>query len=66
MRTPRRPDSATVFLVGFACTDAEGEIQLSDEHGEYRWIDRAALRALTWAPGYADALAEWWALATPS
>ena len=66
MRTPRRPDAATVFLVGFACTRAEGEIQLSDEHGEHGWIDQTAMRALTWAPGYADALAEWWTRATPS
>lgn len=65
MRSPRRPDAATVFVVGFACAGAEGEIQLSDEHGEYRWIDRAAMRGLNWAPGYADALAEWWARATP-
>src|SRR5262249_46813869 len=28
------------LLIGFLCTDPSGEIALSDEHSELRWIDR--------------------------
>ena len=50
----------TTFLVGFECDEASGEITLSDEHCEYRWVERDAWRALEFAPGYVEALNTFW------
>jgi 8-oxo-dGTP diphosphatase len=50
------------LLVGFECRDARGAIELSDEHSEHAWVDRASARALTFAPGYAAALERVWPL----
>jgi 8-oxo-dGTP diphosphatase len=48
------------MLVGFLCTDAAGEIALSDEHSDLRWVDRESWRALEFAPGYDTALRAFW------
>lgn len=35
-----------VYLVGFKCKYLSGEITLSDEHSEYRWIDKSDYKKL--------------------
>jgi len=53
---PRRP----VFLVAHRCRCVSGEITLSAEHLEYRWVDEAGTAKLNLAPGYAGALQSFW------
>lgn len=53
-----RPHPA--FLVGFECPNARGEIVLSDEHLELRWVTREESLELEHAPGYSDALEVFW------
>ena len=36
------------------------EIELSDEHVEYRWMTRAACARVSLAPGYVGALEQFW------
>ena len=60
---PRR--NLAVFLLGYRCRHRAGEIVLSDEHIECRWVTRAESAQLQLAPGYAAALEEFW-LATAS
>jgi 8-oxo-dGTP pyrophosphatase MutT (NUDIX family) len=55
---PRR--SVSVFLVGYLCRHRAGEVLLSDEHCESRWVTRAESAKLQLAPGYAPALAVFW------
>ena len=55
---PRR--SVPVFLLGYRCRPGGGEIALSDEHVEYRWVTRAESAQLQLAPGYAAALDAFW------
>lgn len=56
---PGRP--LNVFLVGLLCTDAEGAIELSEEHVAHRWVTRDDWTRLDLAPGYASVLAEFFA-----
>ncbi|MBL8803209.1 MAG: NUDIX domain-containing protein [Planctomycetes bacterium] len=53
-----RPHPA--FLVGFECLRPRGEIVLSDEHLEMRWVTRDESLALDCAPGYGAALETFW------
>jgi 8-oxo-dGTP diphosphatase len=56
---PRRTDF--VFLVGFLCRYRRGEIALSAEHVEFRWVATTAeCAAMDLAPGYAAALGQFW------
>ncbi len=55
---PRR--NMSVFLVGYRCQRGPGEIVLSDEHVESRWVTRAESAHLPLAPGYAAALEQFW------
>jgi len=55
---PRR--TSAVFLVGYLCRQTGGEIVLSDEHVEFRWVTRAETARLPLAPGYASALEQLW------
>ena len=55
---PRR--KSFVFLVGLLCRYRRGEIELSDEHVEYRWMTRAACARVSLAPGYVGALEQFW------
>jgi 8-oxo-dGTP diphosphatase len=55
---PRR--NVPVLLVGFRCRRVAGEIALSDEHIECRWVTRSESAQLQLAPGYAAALDEFW------
>jgi len=52
--------SESTFLVGLHCTSPRGEIQLSDEHVELRWVARDEMGALELAPGYDTALDTFW------
>jgi 8-oxo-dGTP pyrophosphatase MutT (NUDIX family) len=44
------------FLVGYVCAYESGEIELSDEHSESRWIQGAEWDELQFAPGYGPVL----------
>jgi 8-oxo-dGTP pyrophosphatase MutT (NUDIX family) len=48
------------FLVGLECTEPRGEIRLSDEHRELRWVADDEWRSLELAPGYAGAFENFW------
>ena len=50
-----------VLLIGFDCSEPAGEIELSDEHVAFRWVSRDEAAALPLAPGYAEAVAGWFA-----
>lgn len=56
---PRRPLS--VFLLGLHCSEARGEIKLSDEHVDYVWMNREDWTRLSLAPGYRAALTRFFA-----
>jgi 8-oxo-dGTP pyrophosphatase MutT (NUDIX family) len=55
---PRRTDF--VFLVGFLCRHRSGEIVLSAEHIEFRWVTRSDCASMHLAPGYAAAIEQFW------
>ena len=60
----RRPDAhrrLPVFLVGLCCTAPRGELVLSDEHRDSRWVTRDGWQQLDLAPGYREALARFFA-----
>jgi 8-oxo-dGTP diphosphatase len=35
-----------VYLVGYRCRYVSGEVELSDEHASYRWVDEQSYREL--------------------
>ena len=49
-----------VYLIGFICKFINGEIKLSGEHSEYRWVDETESRQLELADGYDRALDQFW------
>jgi len=55
---PRRTDF--VFLVGFLCHHRRGEIVLSSEHVEVRWVTRSECASVHIAPGYAAPVEQFW------
>jgi len=55
---PRRTDF--VFLVAFLCRHRRGEIVLSSEHVEFRWMTRSECDSVHLAPGYAAPLEQFW------
>jgi 8-oxo-dGTP diphosphatase len=48
-----------VFLVGYRCSYASGEVVLSDEHSAFRWVDRSHLSELDDGSPPARALASY-------
>ena len=48
------------FVVAHLCTQIAGEIELSHEHVDYRWVDARETFALDLAPSYAEPLREFW------
>ena len=60
VRPPHGERKEYAFLVGIVCIAEGGEIHLSDEHSELRWVDRNSWRDLALAPGYERALEEFW------
>jgi 8-oxo-dGTP pyrophosphatase MutT (NUDIX family) len=56
------PERGThVFLLGFECRWIAGEIALSDEHVESRWVDRETWRGLPLADPYVEVIERFWA-----
>ena len=55
---PRRKDP--VLILGYRCRPVAGEVALSEEHVEYRWVTREESGRLPLAPGYAAALQAYW------
>lgn len=45
-----------VFLVGFKCKYIDGEIQMSSEHKEYRWVNKDNYREFSDGSGHFKAL----------
>ena len=45
-----------VYLVGFKCEYISGEVTLSDEHGEYRWVDESTYKKFDDGSEYFKAL----------
>ena len=55
------PERGThVFLLGFLCRHRAGEIELSDEHVDARWIAAGEERDLALAEPYAEVLRRFW------
>lgn len=54
------PKVGQVYLTGFRCTYVSGEITISDEHTEYQWVSPKTVSQLDFAPGYREALDEFW------
>ena len=55
---PRRV--SPVFLLGYRCRPLGGEIRLSDEHIDLRWVTQAESARLATAPGYGPPLERFW------
>ena len=49
-----------VYLTGYRCAYVSGNITISDEHTETRWIDQAETAMLEFAPGYREAIEKFW------
>ena len=45
-----------VYLVGFKCKYVSGEVTLSDEHSEYKWVDQSDYKKLDDGSLYFQAL----------
>jgi 8-oxo-dGTP diphosphatase len=61
-RAPDPPRRANfVFLLAYLCHYRGGEIALSAEHEEFRWVTRAQCADLRLAPGYAAPIGQFWA-----
>jgi 8-oxo-dGTP pyrophosphatase MutT (NUDIX family) len=52
-----------VYLVGYRCRYIAGEVELSDEHADYRWVDASSFRALDDGSAPFRALAEYFSTA---
>jgi len=46
----------TIFLVGFRCTYVGGEISLSPEHKNFKWINRGDVKKLKFENTYQEAV----------
>lgn len=51
-----------VFVVGYECDYVDGDITLSDEHGEYRWVDKTDYQSLDDGTVWYGALKEYFNL----
>jgi 8-oxo-dGTP pyrophosphatase MutT (NUDIX family) len=57
---PAPERSAHVFLLGHECRWLAGEVRLSDEHVEARWVGPEESRRLPLAEPYPEVLARFW------
>lgn len=59
----RKPDDTDfyLFLVGFKCEYIEGEITLSSEHEDFRWIDKEEIEQLEFVNTYQEAVEQYFA-----
>lgn len=48
-----------VYLIGFKCRYLSGEVVLSDEHSEYKWVDQSSYKELDDGSDYFDALGKY-------
>ena len=48
------------FLVGYECEYISGEIQLSDEHHAFQWVDTESWKKLDFIPTYPPVLERFW------
>ena len=51
-----RNHGKVVYLVGFKCEYISGEVKLSSEHDNFRWVDKGNYHELDDGSGYFDAL----------
>lgn len=49
-----------VYLVGFKCRYVSGGVTLSDEHNDYRWVDKNTYRSLADGSEYFKALEKYY------
>ena len=49
-----------VFLVGWRCEYRSGDVRLSNEHTEFRWVDRQSWQALPMTPSDQDTIQAYW------
>lgn len=54
------PKEGFVYLTGFRCFWKRGEITISEEHAETRWIHKEEVDEIDWAPGYKEAARKYW------
>lgn len=60
IRPLTNPKPSFVFLTGYRCQYEGGEIALSNEHADIRWISRGDVGTIEWAPGYREAFVAYW------
>ena len=56
IRKPNKDKDFTIFLVGFLCIFKEGEITLSKEHKNFRWISKSEAKKLKFENTYKKAV----------
>jgi len=49
-----------VVLVGWRCDYRKGEVRLSDEHTEFRWVDPESWKALRMTPADQGTIQQYW------
>jgi 8-oxo-dGTP pyrophosphatase MutT (NUDIX family) len=54
------PKTGLVYLTGYRCSYVSGEIIISHEHTETRWIAKTDIDMIEWAPGYKEAAQKFW------
>ena len=51
--------SKDIFLVGFRCTHVQGDVELSEEHKDYKWLSLdGSIDDMEFAPGYKEVILE--------
>jgi 8-oxo-dGTP pyrophosphatase MutT (NUDIX family) len=51
-----------VFVIGYECDYVDGDITLSNEHGEYKWVDKTNYQSLDDGTVWYNALKEYFNL----
>lgn len=49
-----------VYLVAFKCTYISGELKLSDEHDNFKWVDKINYKEVDDGSDYFDVLRKYW------
>lgn len=53
---PDHRNQGKVFLVGYKCKYISGEVKLSDEHSEYKWVNKNNFKEIINGSGHSKAL----------
>jgi|SRR3990167_834996 len=61
---PDHRNKGAVFLVGYKCTYISGEVELSDEHNNFRWVTKDTYHDLDDRSEYFQALDKYFDLET--